>query len=176
MTGCHHCGEKSCRKSKTLTLEDFNNKLDLKYPERSWKVIGEYKHNKTPILIEDEDGLLHLIKPNILLNSTSSPCIRTAINKKEFCINRFNKIHGDKLAFDKFEYKGTKTNSTITCLKHGDFEMCPNQLNNGRGCPKCGRESIANALRSNIADFITKANLIHGQGNYDYSKESQKKF
>jgi len=169
-TGCPHCGEKSCRKSKTFTLEDFNNKLDLKYPNRSWKIIGGYTHNKIPVLIEDEDGLLHLITPNILLNSTSSPCVRTAINKNEFCINRFNKKHKGKLSFNRFEYKGTKTKSTITCLKHGDFEMCPNELNNGRGCPKCGQENIANSLRSNISEFITKANLKHREGTYDYSK------
>ena len=169
-TGCPHCGEKECRKSKTFTLEDFNNKLDLKYPNRSWKVVGDYKHNKIPVLIEDEDGLLHLITPNILLNSSSSPCVRTAKDKKEYCINRFRKIHKDKLTFEKFEYLGTKTKSTITCKIHGDFEMCPNELNNGRSCPKCGKENIANALRSNIEEFINKANKVHGEGTYDYSK------
>lgn len=168
-TGCPKCGKEKYLKSKTSTLEKFNKKLDLKYPNRNWEVIGEYVHNQIPVTVRDIYGTLHSMQPNVMLNSSSTPSVRTAINKEEYCIRRFKEIHNDKYTFEKFIYNGTKKNSIITCPIHGDFEICPNELNNGRGCSKCGRINIANALRSNTEDFIIKANRIHGENKYNYS-------
>lgn len=168
-TGCPKCGREKYLKSKTDTLDKFNKKLDIKYPNRDWKVIGEYIHNKIPVLVQDKNGLLHSMKPNIMLNSSSTPSVRTAINKEEYCLQRFNEVHNFKYVYPDFKYCGTKCKINVLCHKGHKFTRTPNDHNNGVGCPYCADEATGDRLRSNIDDFKIKANLIHGSGFFDYS-------
>ena len=155
-TGCPHCGEKSCRKSKTFNLDIFNKKLDEKYPNRDWKVLGDYIHNTKHIIVEDRFGLLHKMKPNVMLNRSSTPCIKTAINKEEYCIRRFNEVHDFKYDYPNFTYCGAKCKIDVSCKKHGLFKRTPNDHNNGVGCPICANELVGDIRRSNTKDFIDK--------------------
>jgi len=168
-TGCFKCGDEQCRKSKTFTLEDFNKKLDIKYPNRDWKVVSEYVHNTKPIIVEDKNGLLHSMKPNIMLNSSSTPSVRTAINKEQYCLQRFNEVHDFKYEYPDFKYCGTKCKINVMCKKGHLFKRTPNDHNNGVGCPYCADEATGDRLRSNTEDFKIKANLVHSKRVYDYS-------
>jgi predicted nucleic acid-binding Zn-ribbon protein len=156
-TGCPKCGREKYLKSKTSTLEKFNKKLDLKYPDRDWEVIGEYIHNKIPVVVKDKYGLLHSMKPSIMLNSSSTPSVNTAINKEEYCIRRFNEVHNFKYQYPNFVYCGTKCYFTAFCPVHGDFKRTPNDHNNGVGCKKCGADRTGDARRSNTQEFIDKS-------------------
>lgn len=98
--------------------------------------------------------------------------------------------HGNKYDYSKVIYKNCKTNVTIICPAHGEFEQTPsNHLNknNTCGCPKCGKESsvlaalrdkemhterlkqlAAKSMKAAEAKFMKTIKEVHG-GFYDYS-------
>jgi len=57
----------------------------------------------------------------------------------------------------------------IICKKHGEYNQILSDHLSGHGCNKCGIEKNANNCRSNITDFIEKAQKPHNN-KYDYSK------
>lgn len=66
-------------------------------------------------------------------------------------------------------YVNGSTKVKIICPIHGVFEQGPLlHSNRGDGCPKCGKESMANKSRTSVEDFIKKSREIHGD-RYDYS-------
>ena len=78
-------------------------------------------------------------------------------------------VHGDKYDYSNVEYMGTHKNVCIICPKHGNFLQTPANHLNGRGCPKCAKESIQTALSSTTEEFVKKAREVHGD-KYNYSK------
>ena len=84
---------------------------------------------------------------------------------KEF-IRKARELHGDTYDYSKVEYKKAIEKVIIICKKHGIFLQTPNGHLCGRGCIKCVNRI---KRRSNIEEFIIKANDVHGD-KYDYSK------
>jgi hypothetical protein len=69
----------------------------------------------------------------------------------------------------KVVYKGLRPKVIIICHKHGEFEQSPeNHTLQKQGCIKCGYESNAGKCLWTQAEFIERANKVHGK--YDYSK------
>jgi len=89
------------------------------------------------------------------------------LTTEEF-IERAKKIHGDKYSYDKVKYHSSQSKIEIICHQHGVFEQTPNNHLNGKGCLRCGAETISTIRRSNSEDFIAKARLKHGD-KFDYS-------
>jgi hypothetical protein len=84
------------------------------------------------------------------------------LTTEEF-IEKSKLIHNDKYNYLMVEYKNTLTKINIICKEHGLFSQLPKEHLKGKGCICCsGRK------RSNIEDFIKKANRIH-KNTYDYS-------
>lgn len=79
-------------------------------------------------------------------------------------IKQAKEIHKEKYDYSKVQYINSKTKVCIICPEHGEFWQNPNKHLHGRGCPKC-----AGHEKSNTAEFIKKAQLIHGN-KYDYSE------
>ena len=65
-------------------------------------------------------------------------------------------VHGNKYDYSKVVYKNNKTKIIVTCIEHGDFEIRPDCLLNGTGCPLCG-----GTKKMTSEDFIKKANMVH---------------
>ena len=84
-------------------------------------------------------------------------------------IKKAIEVHGDKYDYSKAEYTVRKGKVHIICPKHGDFYQQANHHLEGRGCRKCGAESMAKKQATSVDGFIEKAILIHGD-KYDYSK------
>jgi very-short-patch-repair endonuclease len=84
-------------------------------------------------------------------------------------ISKAKLVHGDKYDYSNVMYKNAKTNVTITCPKHGDFEQMAYGHLCGKGCRVCAKEKMADNRRFSTEEFIKKAKLIHGE-RYDYSK------
>lgn len=83
-----------------------------------------------------------------------------------YTIKRAIESHGiDTYLYGKLNYISIKTKVTVVCPLHGDFEISPDNLIKGRGCPQCYSEGRV----VDTASFIAKAQDIHG-GEYDYSK------
>jgi len=91
------------------------------------------------------------------------------LTREEF-IKKARLVHGDRYDYYKVVYRNARTNVTITCPIHGDFEQTPNKhINSCQGCPECGKERARLGRISNTERFIKNARLVH-KDNYGYSK------
>jgi len=86
-------------------------------------------------------------------------------------IERANIIHGiGRYDYSKVKYININTEVIIICLKHGDFLQTPLNHLKGEGCRKCQYKKLSELLKFNTEEFIERANEVHGEGTYDYSK------
>lgn len=171
--GCFDCGDESCRESKRMTFENFIKRLDEINPNRNFKILSrefkgcQIKHEK--LYTQDEFGICK-VGVTILLRGVS-PNIKTAVFPNLYNINRYKQLNKfNHLDFSKTDYKGALNYTTVNCRIHGEFPTKPNWVLNGYGCPHCANKATGDRLRSNIKDFTDKANKVHGENTYDYSK------
>ena len=83
-------------------------------------------------------------------------------------IDRARAVHGDKYGYAFSVYQSSREKVMIHCPEHGIFEQKANNHLNGRGCRYCF------AVKSlTTSDFITKANIVHGN-KYNYSSVEYK--
>ena len=79
-------------------------------------------------------------------------------------IEKAKAVHGDKYDYSKVCYVSAKTNVTILCLMHGEFEQNANNHIQGNGCPLCAILTI----KKSQENFISQITNIHGNKfNYD---------
>lgn len=63
---------------------------------------------------------------------------RQSSNAVEFAM-KAKSIHGDKYSYDKVEYLTALKKVIVTCAKHGDFDIRPNDILTGQGCAECAK-------------------------------------
>lgn len=174
---CHLRGQgcSSCSENKKLSLEDFikrakeihGNKYDyskVKYKNMNTDVqiickIHNYEFPQKPSK--------HLIGHNCPICAIENGKIPTKLTLEEF-VERAKIVHKNKYDYSKVDYVNNRTNVIITCNDHDEpyyFPQTPTNHLRGCGCPKCGGK-----LKLTLEEFIQRANKIHGQGRYDYSK------
>ena len=88
------------------------------------------------------------------------------LTTEEF-VKKAKEKHGDKYDYTKTVYINAKTDVTITCPIHGDFEIKPYNHLSGTGCVECKRRKWTTDR------FIEEAKKVHGD-KYDYSKTEYK--
>lgn len=91
-------------------------------------------------------------------------CLLPLKTQEQFIIDA-NKKHNNKFSYTNLVYVNDKSDVTVTCPIHGDFEQNARSHLNGRGCHKCYLENKAYDTNT----FINKARTIHLE-HYDYSK------
>jgi len=111
------------------------------------------------VITKDKYGTCKSNAEMLLQNHT--PTIQTAINKKEYFINKAKEIHGDNYDYSLVEYKKYNTGIKIICKEHGVFEQSVANHLKGRGCKKCGCKKVSIAHKMSQDEFIEKANNIH---------------
>jgi len=150
------------------THQQFITDLNRVHPNRDWQVIGEYEHNKKPLLLRDKYGDC-LIPPNCLLQR-SKPSVKTAIDKTEYTINKFKELWGDRYDYSKFVYLGARKKSIIICKLHGEFPQDANMHLSGKcGCHKCANDAVSLRVRSNTEEFIEKAVNKYGKDKFSFN-------
>lgn len=82
---------------------------------------------------------------------------------REF-IEKAQATHGTKFDYSKVEYINSKTNVTVVCALHGEFQTNPTNHIRGAGCRFC-----ANNVALTTEQFIERAVAKHGL-KYDYSQ------
>lgn len=85
-------------------------------------------------------------------------------------IKNAQKVHGDRYDYSKSHFVKSIIKTTVTCKIHGDFQISPNQHQNGGGCPACsklerGKKKAASARN----EFLEKAKAVHGDA-IDFTK------
>jgi hypothetical protein len=83
---------------------------------------------------------------------------------QEKVIERMRKVHDNLFDYSKAVYTLSKEKLTVTCPRHGDFQVEAMKHLNGTGCLKCAIEGKT----SNKDDFIREARLYHGD-RYNYN-------
>ena len=150
-----------CSGNANKTTEEF--KQEIKDINEDIEILGEYVNNRTKIKCKCKiDGYEWEATPHNLLNGNGCPkCgIKSRVEKQikthEEFINELKEINSDIEVLE--EYKGALTKIKCKCKKDEyEFEMTPNSLLNGQGCPKCsaskGEKRVAKYLDSKSIDY-----------------------
>jgi len=85
-------------------------------------------------------------------------------------IKNAQKVHGDRYDYSKSNFVKSIIKTTVTCKIHGDFQISPNQHQNGSGCPACSKlERGKKKAASARSEFLDKAKSVHGDA-IDFTK------
>lgn len=116
--------------------------------------LTEYINSHEKVLIKCTNHGLYEMTPNNYINSNSR-CKQCWIdakiqNARDSFVQKAKIVHPYNLdTYEKVDYKHSRIKVTITCRKHGDYRMRPNNhINNHthRRCPKCRMSKIARAV------------------------------
>jgi len=114
----------------------------------------KFKNNETPITLVCQTHGDFQVKPeSIFYQSTGcQKCNGHNLSNEEW-IERAKNVHHNKYTYDKFNYINAITKTIVTCTKHGDFSITPNDhINSGNGCPNCNEsrgEKLIDVLLTN---------------------------
>lgn len=194
--GCPKCSKESARKkliARGLTAtqnklntenltEQFIKKAKTAHGERyDYSKVKYTKSTEKVEIICSKHGSFYQTAQIHLKGAGCKKCgdEQRGLNKRnkykaEF-IKSAKKIHGNKYDYSKVDYTHSSEKVIISCPKHGDFQIRPNNLLSGTGCPACGTESMVDKQRMPLEDFIAKAKKVHGDI-YDYSKVDYKSY
>ena len=146
--GCPKCRYIKSANSKRRNVEEvieLSNKVhNFKY---DYSLIKEYKNDreKLPIICK-EHGVFYQTMNNHIKGKQGCPecgkikCHTVRYYTNEEFIDLANKRHNNFYSYEKVKYVNSKTNVTITCPIHGDFEQIPRNHLFGAGCPKCFKD------------------------------------
>lgn len=87
---------------------------------------------------------------------------------KDF-ISAVSIIHNGKYSYSKLMSEYRTERIVVGCPIHGDFEISSASHKSGRGCKKCGVETVSIKTRHSTDEFIKLSNLVH-DNKYNYSK------
>lgn len=115
------------------------------------------------------------ITPNSLMNRIGcAACAviersrKRSLTKDEF-IERALTVHQQAYCYEKVEYVNSQTKVIIKCPKHGEFLQSPSSHLSGKGCSKCGDESVGEKCRTTQEEFLSRCRDVHGD-KYDLSR------
>lgn len=145
-----------------VSLEEFKKKLNNYY------TVLEYNGMTKPAkFLCPKHGIIIKTPKNFLIHSCNK-CSKEIWHKKisksnEDFINEAKNIFPN-YDYNKVDYYNWETKITVICPEHGEFNIIPNSLLQGHGCPKCSKRKE----KYTLADLIKRANLIHNN-KYNYS-------
>ena len=159
----HRCP--TCSGRERITLNVFVKRSKEKHHDRYDYSKVEYKGLNTPVCIICPVHGEFWQKPKYHILGNGCPaCFGTPKSNREEFINKAQAKYGNLYDYSKVQYKGNKIKVCITCPKHGDFWMSPNNHLRGHRCPEC-----FGTPKKSLIDLIKQAQKVHGN-KYDYSK------
>ena len=129
----------------------FQEKLNLKYGEGTYSVIGEYVNNKTKVLIKcNKCGHEWEVRPDNMLHCVHG-CPKCAVKHShnisklttDEIIKRGKELYGDRYSYEKTDSlnRDEKGRVEFCCKKHGKYWDWPSNFIKGYGCHVCyGKE------------------------------------
>jgi len=128
--GCPRCSGK-IRTNKNF-IYDANKKHNNKYDYS----LVVYKNSETKVKIICPNHGIFLQTPHSHLQGNGCPICAGNIMTNEMFIEKAKEIHKNKYDYSDI-YENSHKKLRITCKKHGDFYIRPNNHLSGQGCPKC---------------------------------------
>lgn len=164
--GCVKCNLTKLKRCFISNTKDFIDKSNAIYNFKYDYSLVKYNGNKNKVkIICREHGEFE--------QSPVEHYAREGCSKCRFSITDFirnsNLTHNMKYDYSLVEYINADTKVTITCKEHGEFKQLPNSHSSGNGCPKCGIVKNGETHRSNLGEFVEKANKVH---DFKYSYEN----
>ena len=172
-------GCSACKGGVKITTEEFI--------KRAKEIHGEdtYDYSKVKYVNADTDVIIICNNHNEPYEFKQSPSnhlqghgcelcgIEKRANKRRKLLETFimesNKIHDEgRYDYSKVVYINNDTNVIIICNNHDEpyeFPQTPRGHLQGQGCPLCN-----GGVKITTEEFIKRANNVHGEGTYDYSK------
>ncbi|MFA5585596.1 MAG: DUF723 domain-containing protein [Saccharofermentanales bacterium] len=157
----HLNGQKcpKCQDTKKTNL-DFKQISKNKHNNYYDYSLVNYINNKTKVNIICPKHGIFKQRPDDHLNGHGCiKCSGKLRNNLKDIISKSNEIHNNLYNYDKSIYINNKTKMIVTCPKHGDFKVTPNNhINKKSGCPKCkesiGERTIRLFLEDNNIKYI----------------------
>lgn len=155
---------------RRLTKEEFIEKAKVIHGDKYDYSKVEYTKNNVPVtIICPIHGEFWQI-PNAHLRGQG--CRYCGLKKKadkrrtklEDFVKQAIKIHGNKYDYSKVNYKNNRTEITIICPIHGEFQQTPGSHLRGCGCTEC-----AGRHKWTTESIVIEFKKVHGN-KYDYSK------
>ena len=157
-SGCPKCGSNRRVEKRRKTHKQFIN--EIKEVNNNIEILGEYVSDNTKIKCKCKiDGYEWSATPNNLLNNHGCPkCAGNIQSTHEEFINRMKEINNDIEILG--EYINNYTKIKCKCKIDGyEWEVKPNNLLSGQGCPKCNESKGEKA----VAKFLDSKNIEYEQ-------------
>ena len=153
--GCKKCGVDRSASIITGSCDDFIAKSIKVHGNLYDYTDVEYVRATIPVKIKCRKHGVFLQRPRDHVNS-SNGCPKCSNNQTkttgEF-ITEANLRWSGRYIYDHTDYKNSKTNVTITCRKHGDFNIAAGYHLARGGCPTCSLSSD----QYDLSEFIKSA-------------------
>lgn len=168
--GCPKCGRENTTEKKRGTTEKFVKQSQVVHGNIYDYSITHYTESRGFVkILCRKCGEFEINPCNHLKGMGCVACTRErkCLGLQKTFIENANKIHGNRYSYEHVKYVKNNKKVTITCPVHGNFPQTPNSHLNGNGCLKCGKQRLANLLRSNTEEFVQESKKIHDD-NYSY--------
>jgi len=152
---------------KKLTTETFIKRaIDSHGTKYDYSKVVYVRSSDKIIIVCLDHGDFEQRPNNHLSGIGCDQCGGSATLNTETFIERAIEIHG-KSTYDysKVQYVGNKKKVIIVCQEHGEFPQIPSDHLTGKGCSHC-----AGNVQLTTEGFIKRANEVHIEGTYNYSK------
>ena len=164
----HKQGCQQCAGNYVSTLAEFVDKTKKIHGDKYLYGKVVYVNNHTKVLIScPEHGDFEQTPHNHLWGYGCVLCGKIASSEKqrkpiqEF-IDESNAVHSFKYSYDKVDYVNARTEVTIVCPFHGEFQQIPDVHLKGCGCYKCAFSGYSK-VQIQWLDFIASFHSIHIQ-------------
>ena len=150
-----------------ISNNKFNNKFE--YDLKDYKNIS----SKIRIVCPEHGDFIQSCASHMVCTYGCPKCADNNVgNSLRFdiktIIENMKEVHNNKYDYSLIDFKDYNTKIKIICSKHDIFEQLINNHMRGQGCPKCSTIISSNKQKTNVDDFIIKANVLHNNI-YDYS-------
>ena len=151
-----------------LTRQLFIEKASMVHTKYDYTLV-EYINTTTKVKIKcPTHGIFEQIPKSHMRGAGCPLCAGNKQSTSSDFIHKANHIHKDVYDYSLVTYTRALSKVKIICKKHGVFTKTPAHHLDGQGCPKCARQRTFAYTTSSLAEFIAKAQIIHGD-TYDYS-------
>ena len=177
----HNCKKCSCEEAwdkQKITTEQFIERARVIHGDKYDYTKSEYKGATIPVKIICPIHGEFWQRPSSHINNKQGcpQCSHQSYpSTKEEFVEKAKQIYGEKYNYSKVEYKNNKTKVIITCPKHGDFSMRPDNFLHNHGCPKCGAEQRSQSSRWSTEKFIEESKKIYGE-RFSYEETKYEKY
>jgi hypothetical protein len=156
--GCKYCATEENHNKSRYTLEDFIKKMRKVHGDKYDFSQAKYVDSKEEITLicheKDALGNEHgpfSRKPYSLLQGHGCPKCNGRNKTTELWVAEAKKVFPEGLySYEHTVYKSARDKVTITCNKHGDFDIPARDFLSGHGCPRCQMPSLELVLEKEL--------------------------